>query len=69
MEIVSEKQLSLCVKLVFEKAVGVPSQVEKCAKICKIMQLKKVQIAGGEWFVKFRKLLINMCRKEFEQDG
>ena len=72
LEIVSEKQLLLCVKFVFEKAVCEPGgQAENCAKICKVMQMKKVQIEGdgGEGFVNFRKLLISMCQKEFEQDG
>ena len=71
LEIVSEKQLSLCVKLVVEKAVGEPGQAENCAKVCKDMQFKKVQIAGGGGvrFVNIRKLIISLCQKEFEQDG
>ena len=34
LEIVSAQQLSLCVKLIFEKAVGEPGQAFSCAKIC-----------------------------------
>jgi hypothetical protein len=36
LEIVSGKQLSLCVKLIFEKAVGEPGQAFSCSKICKV---------------------------------
>jgi len=70
LEINSEKQLLLFVELVYEKAVGEPGQAGNCAKICKEVQMKRVQIAkrGGELVGNFRKLLISMCQKEFEED-
>jgi len=61
LEIVSREQLSLCVKLIFEKAVQ-PGHVFFCAKICEEMQWKK-----GDDGVNFRWLIIQMCQKEFDQ--
>ena len=56
LEIVSAQQLSLCVKLIFEKAVGKPGQAFSCAKICKDMQCKTVQKGGDDLNV--RRLII-----------
>merc|ERR1719481_377033 len=66
----SEEKLSACMELVFEKAVDEPSFSVAYAQMCKVLQMKKVQIEGGkeDEFVNFRKLLISRCQKEFEKD-
>jgi translation initiation factor 4G len=64
----TQDKLSLFVELVFEKAVDEPGASVTCAQICKIMQMKKVLVDGGEeaGFVNFGKLLIIRCQSEFE---
>jgi len=66
----TQEKLSVCMELVFEKAVDEPAFSVAYAQMCKVMQMKKVPIDGGkeEEFVNFRKLLISRCQKEFEKD-
>jgi len=66
----SQDKLSICMELVFEKAVDEPSFSVAYAQMCKVMQMKQVPIEGGKEgeFVNFRKLLISRCQKEFEKD-
>jgi len=65
----SQEKLSLCMEIVFEKAVDEPSFSVAYAEMCQVMQMKKVPIEGKEdEFVNFRKLLISRCQKEFEKD-
>merc|ERR1719209_1663305 len=66
----TQDKLSVCMELVFEKAVDEPAFSVAYAQMCKVMQMKKVPVDGGkeEECVHFRKLLISRCQKEFEKD-
>merc|ERR1719445_2217660 len=66
----TQDKLSVCMELVFEKAVDEPAFSVAYAQMCKVMQMKKVPVDGGkeEEYVNFRKLLISRCQKEFEKD-
>merc|ERR1712106_200255 len=67
----TQDKLSVCMELVFEKAVDEPAFSVAYAQMCKVMQMKKVPIDGAKEdteFVNFRKLLISRCQKEFEKD-
>lgn len=66
----TQDKLSMCMELVFEKAVDEPAFSVAYAQMCKVMQMKKVPVADGgpEEYVNFRKLLISRCQKEFEKD-
>ena len=63
----SAEKLSLCMELVFEKAVDEPSFSVAYASMCGELQKKKVQDADGKE-INFRKLLIMRCQQEFEKD-
>ena len=63
----SSEKLSLCMELVFEKAVDEPSFSVAYAQMCAELQKKKVQDETGKE-VNFRKLLIMRCQQEFEKD-
>merc|ERR1712142_1156754 len=67
----TQDKLSVCMELVFEKAVDEPAFSVAYAQMCKVMQMKKVPVDGGNeenMYVNFRKLLISRCQKEFEKD-
>merc|ERR1719435_702336 len=66
----TQDKLSVCMELVFEKAVDEPAFSVAYAQMCKVMQMKKVPVDGGKEkeYVNFRKLLISRCQKEFEKD-
>ena len=63
----SAEKLSLCMELVFEKAVDEPSFSVAYASMCGELQKKKVSDADGKE-INFRKLLIMRCQQEFEKD-
>ena len=63
----SSEKLSLCMELVFEKAVDEPSFSVAYASMCGELQKKKVSDETGKE-VNFRKLLIMRCQQEFEKD-
>merc|ERR1712142_984778 len=66
----TQDKLSMCMELVFEKAVDEPALSVAYAQMCKVMQMKKVPVDGGNEennYVNFRKLLISRCQKEFEK--
>jgi len=66
----TQEKLSVCMELVFEKAVDEPAFSVAYAQMCQVLQMKKVPIEGGkeDEYVNFRKLLISRCQKEFEKD-
>ena len=61
------EKLSLCMELVFEKAVDEPSFSVAYAAMCGELQKKKVADAAGKE-INFRKLLIMRCQTEFEKE-
>jgi len=63
----SPEKLSLCMELVFEKAVDEPSFSVAYAQMCGELQKKKVTDEKNVE-VNFRKLLISRCQQEFERD-
>ena len=63
----SYEKLSLCMELVFEKAVDEPSFSVAYAQMCLALGKKKVTDDNGQ-VVNFRKLLIMRCQQEFEKD-
>jgi hypothetical protein len=63
----TEEKLTLVVKLIFERAVSEPSHTVFCARICKYMQRRKVDIDGVEEYLHFRRVLIIMVQQEFEK--
>ena len=64
----SFEKLSLCMELVFEKAVDEPSFSVAYAQMCLALGKKKVADENGQGVVNFRKLLIMRCQQEFEKD-
>merc|ERR1719319_978142 len=53
----------------FEKAVDEPGFSVAYARMCQVLQMKKVLVEGSETeTVNFRKLLISRCQKEFDKD-
>jgi len=65
----SQAKLTACMELIFEKAVDEPGFSVAYAKMCQVLQMKKVLTEGSETeTVNFRKLLISRCQKEFEKD-
>merc|ERR1719282_626956 len=63
----SFEKLSLCMELVFEKAVDEPSFSVAYAQMCLALGKKKVTDEKNVE-VNFRKLLISRCQQEFERD-
>jgi len=61
------EKLSLCMELVFEKAVDEPSFSVAYAAMCGELQKKKVVDETGKE-INFRKLLIMRCQTEFEKE-
>jgi len=65
----SQTKLQACMELIFEKAVDEPGFSVAYAKMCQVLQMKKVLTDDSETeTVNFRKLLISRCQKEFEKD-
>lgn len=65
----SQSKLQTCMELIFEKAVDEPGFSVAYAKMCQVLQMKKVLTDDSETeTVNFRKLLISRCQKEFEKD-
>ena len=61
-------KLSLCIELVFEKALDKPNFCAAYAQLCLALGKKKVADKTGHGIVNFRKLLIMRCQQEFEKD-
>jgi translation initiation factor 4G len=65
----SEAKLQNTMELIFEKAVDEPGFSVAYARMCQVLQLKKVATEGSETeSVNFHKLLISRCQKEFDKD-
>ena len=64
----SYEKLSLCMELVFEKALDEPNLSATYAQMCLALGKKKVADENGQGVVNFRKLLIMRCQQEFEKD-
>merc|ERR1719188_2697281 len=64
----SYEKLSLCMELVFEKAVYEPNLSATYAQMCLALGKKKVADENGQGVTSFRKLLIMRCQQEFEKD-
>jgi len=66
----TQDELSVCIELVFEKAVTEIAYCPVYADMCEVIKMKKVPVDGGKYgdYVNFRKLLISRCQKEFEKD-
>jgi len=67
--ITKQTHLQECMELIFEKAVNEAGFSEITARLCQVLQMKKVQAENSETeTVNFRKLLISLCQKEFQRD-
>ena len=67
--ITTQVHLQECMELIFEKAVDEPGFSVAYARMCQVLQMKKVLVENSETeTVKFRKLLISRCQKEFDKD-
>ena len=64
----SFEKLSLCMELIFEKALDEPNLSATYAQLCLALGKKKVLDETGQGVTNFRKLLIMRCQKEFEKD-
>ena len=68
--ITKQTHLQECVELIFDKAVNLAGFSEIVARLCQVLQMKKVQAENSETeTVNFRKLLISRCQKEFDRDN
>jgi len=70
LQIDNQETLTMCVELVFEKALNESSLSDVYARMCQLIQWKKVPVDGGqeEEFVNFKRLLIARCQKQFEMN-
>jgi translation initiation factor 4G len=67
--ITNQNHLQECMELIFEKAVDEPGFSVAYARMCQVLQRKKVLAEDSETeTVNFRKLLISRCQKEFDKD-
>ena len=67
--ITTQVHLQECMELIFEKAVDEPGFSVAYARMCQVLQMKKVLVENSETeTVNFRKLLISRCQKEFDKD-
>merc|ERR1719402_1265582 len=67
--ITTQVHLQECMELIFEKAVDEPGFSVAYARMCQVLQMKKVLVENSETeTVNFRKLLISRCQKEFNKD-
>jgi len=67
--ITNQNHLQECMELIFEKAVDEPGFSVAYARMCQVLQMKKVLAENSETeTVNFRKLLISRCQKEFDKD-
>ena len=67
--ITKQTHLQECVELIVEKAVNELGSSVACARMCQVLQMKKVLAENSETeTVNFRKLLISRCQKEFDRD-
>ena len=67
--ITDQSHLQECMELIFEKAVDEPGFSVAYARMCQVLQMKKVLAENSETeTVNFRKLLISRCQKEFDKD-
>merc|ERR1719402_500549 len=67
--ITTQVHLQECMELIFEKAVDEPGFSVAYARMCQVLQMKKVLAEDSETeTVNFRKLLISRCQKEFDKD-
>jgi len=67
--ITNQSHLQECMELIFEKAVDEPGFSVAYARMCQVLQMKKVLAENSETeTVNFRKLLISRCQKEFDKD-
>merc|ERR1719454_1319933 len=67
--ITTQVHLQECMELIFEKAADEPGFSVAYARMCQVLQMKKVLVENSETeTVNFRKLLISRCQKEFDKD-
>merc|ERR1719270_836146 len=64
----SFEKLSLCMELIFQKALDEPNFSATYAQMCLALGNKKVPDETGQGVTSFRKLLIMRCQQEFEKD-
>merc|ERR1719282_1785407 len=64
----SYEKLSLCMELIFERALDEPNLSATYAQMCLALAKKKVPDENGQGVTSFRKLLIMRCQQEFEKD-
>ena len=64
----SFEKLSLCMELIFERALDEPNLSASYAQMCVALGKKKVPDENGQGVTSFRKLLIMRCQQEFEKD-